>query len=191
MAKPQPEQNQLPVVARLRIRYAKRGPMRFTSHRDFARAFEHYLLVRNRAGDWPGLRDHVDRLLYEEGSAALADNDDERGLRLLRELYERRPDYEGLLDKLARSYAGRIERAFRERAFPDGRRILHELADFAPNHPATATSRALFVDLARSHADRAGVFVVRADDRWELEERVAWVYRSIRIVVEKRRSAVA
>jgi len=40
MAKPQPEQNQLPVVQRLRVRYAKRGPMRFTSHRDFARAFE-------------------------------------------------------------------------------------------------------------------------------------------------------
>lgn len=40
MVKPQPEQNQLPVVARLRVRYAKRGPMRFTSHRDFARAFE-------------------------------------------------------------------------------------------------------------------------------------------------------
>ncbi len=40
MAKPQPEQNQLPVVQRLRIRYAKRGPLRFTSHRDFARAFE-------------------------------------------------------------------------------------------------------------------------------------------------------
>ncbi|GAA1806158.1 TIGR03936 family radical SAM-associated protein [Luedemannella flava] len=28
------------MVQRLRIRYAKRGPMRFTSHRDFARAFE-------------------------------------------------------------------------------------------------------------------------------------------------------
>jgi radical SAM-linked protein len=27
-------------VQRLRIRYAKRGPLRFTSHRDFARAFE-------------------------------------------------------------------------------------------------------------------------------------------------------
>jgi radical SAM-linked protein len=40
MAKPQPEQSQLPAVQRLRIRYAKRGPMRFTSHRDFARAFE-------------------------------------------------------------------------------------------------------------------------------------------------------
>jgi radical SAM-linked protein len=31
---------QAPVVQRIRIRYAKRGPLRFTSHRDFARAFE-------------------------------------------------------------------------------------------------------------------------------------------------------
>jgi radical SAM-linked protein len=38
--KNQPEQNQAPVVQRVRIRYAKRGPLRFTSHRDFARAFE-------------------------------------------------------------------------------------------------------------------------------------------------------
>ncbi len=38
--KPQPESNQAPVVQRIRIRYAKRGPLRFTSHRDFARAFE-------------------------------------------------------------------------------------------------------------------------------------------------------
>jgi radical SAM-linked protein len=29
-----------PVVQRLRIRYSKRGPLRFTSHRDVARAFE-------------------------------------------------------------------------------------------------------------------------------------------------------
>src|SRR5580698_5293007 len=29
-----------PVVQRLRIRYAKRGRLRFISHRDFARAFE-------------------------------------------------------------------------------------------------------------------------------------------------------
>jgi radical SAM-linked protein len=40
MAKPQPEQTQRPVIQRLRVRYAKRGPLRFTSHRDFARAFE-------------------------------------------------------------------------------------------------------------------------------------------------------
>ena len=45
--KPQPEGGQAPVVQRLRIRYAKRGPLRFTSHRDFARAFERAL---RRAG---------------------------------------------------------------------------------------------------------------------------------------------
>lgn len=39
MSRQQPEQ-QAPPVQRLRIRYAKRGRMRFTSHRDFSRAFE-------------------------------------------------------------------------------------------------------------------------------------------------------
>lgn len=39
MSKQQPEQ-QAPPVQRLRIRYAKRGRLRFTSHRDFSRAFE-------------------------------------------------------------------------------------------------------------------------------------------------------
>jgi radical SAM-linked protein len=47
MKKPQPEGGQAPVVQRIRIRYAKRGPLRFTSHRDFARAFERAL---RRAG---------------------------------------------------------------------------------------------------------------------------------------------
>jgi radical SAM-linked protein len=42
----QPEQ-QAPPVQRLRIRYAKRGRARFTSHRDFSRAFERAL---RRAG---------------------------------------------------------------------------------------------------------------------------------------------
>jgi radical SAM-linked protein len=37
--KEQPEQ-QAPPVQRLRVRYAKRGRLRFTSHRDFSRAFE-------------------------------------------------------------------------------------------------------------------------------------------------------
>jgi radical SAM-linked protein len=39
VAREQPEQ-QLPPVQRLRVRYAKRGRLRFTSHRDFSRAFE-------------------------------------------------------------------------------------------------------------------------------------------------------
>jgi radical SAM-linked protein len=42
----QPEQH-APPVQRLRVRYAKRGRARFTSHRDFARAFERAL---RRAG---------------------------------------------------------------------------------------------------------------------------------------------
>ena len=40
MTKNQPPGGQAPIVQRVRIRYAKRGPLRFTSHRDFARAFE-------------------------------------------------------------------------------------------------------------------------------------------------------
>lgn len=40
MSKKQPPGGQAPVVQRIRIRYAKRGPLRFTSHRDFARAIE-------------------------------------------------------------------------------------------------------------------------------------------------------
>jgi radical SAM-linked protein len=46
VARPQPEQQAAP-VQRLRIRYAKRGRARFTSHRDFGRAFERAL---RRAG---------------------------------------------------------------------------------------------------------------------------------------------
>ena len=42
MPRQQPEQ-QAPPVQRLRVRYAKRGRARFTSHRDFCRAFERAL----------------------------------------------------------------------------------------------------------------------------------------------------
>ncbi|MFZ2750918.1 MAG: DUF2344 domain-containing protein, partial [Propioniciclava sp.] len=45
-ARRQPEQ-QAPPVQKLQVRYAKRGRARFTSHRDFARAFERAL---RRAG---------------------------------------------------------------------------------------------------------------------------------------------
>ena len=36
----QPPEQQAPPVQRLRVLYAKRGRLRFTSHRDFSRAFE-------------------------------------------------------------------------------------------------------------------------------------------------------
>lgn len=38
--RPTPDREQQPIVQRVRIRYAKRGRLRFTSHRDFARALE-------------------------------------------------------------------------------------------------------------------------------------------------------
>ena len=44
IAKNQPPGGQAPIVQRIRLKYAKRGPLRFTSHRDFARAFERALL---------------------------------------------------------------------------------------------------------------------------------------------------
>lgn len=40
MARPQPDRVAEPIAQRLRIRYAKRGRLRFSSHRDFQRAFE-------------------------------------------------------------------------------------------------------------------------------------------------------
>ncbi|HEX7397608.1 MAG TPA: TIGR03936 family radical SAM-associated protein [Propionibacteriaceae bacterium] len=44
MSKNQPPEQQPPPVQRLRVRYAKRGRARFTSHRDFSRAFERALV---------------------------------------------------------------------------------------------------------------------------------------------------
>ena len=38
-----PDRENVPAVQRLRIRYAKRGPLRFSSHRDFQRALERAL----------------------------------------------------------------------------------------------------------------------------------------------------
>ncbi|WP_165245680.1 ABC transporter substrate-binding protein [Paludisphaera soli] len=122
--------------------------------RDFTRAFEHYLRVRNRDPKWPGLDDHVDALLFAEGRQALGDGDVTRGLRLLRELHVRKPDYPGLLDQFASAYAGRITRAIELKLYPEGRRLLHELEEVAKDLPRTRELRSKFVDLAR---DRAGL----------------------------------
>ena len=43
MARPAPERDVAPVVQRLRVHYAKRGRLRFSSHRDFQRALERAL----------------------------------------------------------------------------------------------------------------------------------------------------
>jgi radical SAM-linked protein len=40
MARKAPDREIIPVVQRVRLQYAKRGPLKFSSHRDFQRAFE-------------------------------------------------------------------------------------------------------------------------------------------------------
>ena len=64
-----PPSQQLPAVQKLRIRYAKRGPLRFTSHRDFARAFERAL----RRLDAVGVAHASLRLVREAGRLAADD----------------------------------------------------------------------------------------------------------------------
>lgn len=43
MSRPAPDREVVPAVQRLRLRYTKRGRLRFASHRDFQRAFERAL----------------------------------------------------------------------------------------------------------------------------------------------------
>jgi peptide/nickel transport system substrate-binding protein len=113
--------------------------------RDFARAFECCLRVRTRNPGWAGLDEHVNRVLFAEGSRALLDGDAERGLRLLRELLGRRRDYPGLLDQLAGAYGKRIERSIVLGLYARGRRVLHELEEIAPGHVIVRTLRDRFV----------------------------------------------
>jgi peptide/nickel transport system substrate-binding protein len=113
--------------------------------RDFARAFECCLRVKNRNPAWPGLDDHVNGVLFAEGRRALVDGDDERGLRLLRELLGRKRDYPGLLDQIGEAYGKRIERALRMGRFLQGRRVLHELSEIAGEIAAVRSLRAVFV----------------------------------------------
>ncbi len=122
---------------------------------EYARAFEHFLAAKSRNPTWPGVDEHVDKLLYEEGSQALAENDGERGLRLLRELAERRPSYPKLSDTMVGVYAAQIAKAFQAGAFPQARRFLHEMEKIAPTAGATKESRNLLVNRARQLVDQA------------------------------------
>jgi peptide/nickel transport system substrate-binding protein len=113
--------------------------------RDFARAFECCLRVKSRNPSWPGLDDHVNRALFAEGRRALVDGDDERGLRLLRELLGRRRDYPGLLDLIGEAYGKRVERALGMGLYLRARRVLHELEEVTGEIAAVRALRSLFV----------------------------------------------
>jgi peptide/nickel transport system substrate-binding protein len=112
---------------------------------DYSRAFDCCLRVQARNPAWSGLDEHVDRILYAEGSRALLDGDGERGLRLLRELLGRRRNYPGLLDQLATAYGKRIERALAMGLHARGRRVLHELEAMAPEHGVVGQMRGRFI----------------------------------------------
>lgn len=120
--------------------------------RDFNRAFECCLRVRTRSATWAGLDESVNRCLFVEGRRALVDGDDERGLRLLRELLGRKRDYPGLLEQIAQAYGKRIERALRMERYALGRRVLHELEEVVGDLPAVKELRGLFVARAAERA---------------------------------------
>jgi peptide/nickel transport system substrate-binding protein len=128
---------------------------RYRLAHDFARAFECYLRVQARVPGWPGLDEHVDRLLFDEGSAALNDGTGENGLRLLGELAARRPDYPGLADKLAAAYGSRVARAFELGLYAQGRKVLRDLEPLAPNHAVVREARDRFIVRARSLVSQA------------------------------------
>jgi peptide/nickel transport system substrate-binding protein len=121
---------------------------------DFIRAFERYLLVKGRDPDWKGLDERVNRLLFDEGSAALID-DSARGLRLLADLHARQPDYPGLADRLASSFGKRIEKAFDAGEYLVARRLLKELDQAAPNHAEGRVARGRLFGRAKSLIDQA------------------------------------
>jgi peptide/nickel transport system substrate-binding protein len=122
---------------------------RYRLAHDYARAFECYLRVQARVPGWPRLDDHVNRLLFDEGSAALGEGTGEDGLRILGELAARRPNYPGLADKLASAYGSRITRAFELGLFAQGRKVLHDLEALAPGHPVVREARERFLTRAR------------------------------------------
>ena len=116
--------------------------------RDFNRAFECILHIQGRDPRWKGLDEKANRLLYAEGSAALLQNDGERGLRLLGELFHRKPDFPGLADKLADSYGARARRAFELGLYAQGRKVLHDVEQLAPGHPVVRAIHEQFVTRA-------------------------------------------
>ena len=126
---------------------------RLSLARDFGRAFECCLRVQARDPKWPGLDGHVDKLLFAEGSAALLDGEGERGLRLLRELFARKPEFPGLADKLAESYGSRSTRAFDLGLYALGRKVLHDVEQLAPTHPIVRAVRSRFTSRAKERLD--------------------------------------
>ena len=121
---------------------------------DYTRAFERQLLVRVRDPNWRGLDESVNRLLYEEGSSTLLE-DDGRGLRLLTDLLARQPNYPGLIDRLVQAFSKKIDQSISANDFFGGRELLRGMAKLAGTHSETTTSRNKFINRAKALGDEA------------------------------------
>lgn len=89
------------------------------------------------------------------GHWALLDQDRDKGVRLLRELSSRKPDYPGLADKLAQAYSGRINDAFEKGQFGYARKILHELETISPKNLIVVEVKNRFNTRAKNLVDDA------------------------------------
>ncbi len=127
---------------------------RLIATQDFTKAMERLLVVKLRDPNWKGLDDAVNRLLYAEGAATLAE-DDRRGLRLLNDLLGRKPDFPGLIDRLVTAFHRKIDQALAVGDFFVGRQLLREMAGIAANHRETLEARAKFVNRAKALVDEA------------------------------------
>ncbi len=128
---------------------------RLVASGDFLGAFERLLLVKTRNPAWPGLGDHLNKLLFEEGDSLLKE-DNARGLLLLTDLHSRKPDYPGLGDRLAASYARRIDRQVAVGDFAEGRRLIRDLERITPGHAEARSARGRLVARAKALIDEAG-----------------------------------
>ena len=105
--------------------------------------------MRTRNAGWPGLDDHVNRVLFAEGSRALIDGDGERGLRLLGELLGRKRDYPRPTSiRSAGRTRSESSGPLKLGLYARGRRVLHEFVELAPEHVMVKAMRALYVNKA-------------------------------------------
>ena len=138
---------------------------RLTKGGEFTRAFERLQVVKTRDPGWRGLDDRVNKLLFEEGGVALAE-DNARGLRLLTDLRSRKPDYPGLGDRLASTFARQVERALAANDYVAGRRLIREVEALTSRNPEARAAREEYVGRARSLLTRA--VGASPDDRVDL-----------------------
>ena len=97
----------------------------------------------------------MNKLLYEEGTDAIAHDRGEQGLLLLRDLQERKPNYPGLAGRLNAGYALQVSKSFAAGSYARARRFLHDMEVIAPDDSETKDARERFIIRAKQLAAAA------------------------------------